>query len=109
MHFFTVIFVYYLATCLLAIILDKPLFLGDVLRVAILTMWSDIYYLDTFSCVGGMDLSRFRAKFLPIVWISVFAFLDYPISMTTHTSVHFQLFGFFLGKMYGVLVRVKND
>ena len=33
----------------------------------------------------------------------LFTFLDYPISLTHMTSLHFQLFGFLIGKVYSAL------
>ena len=52
-----------------AVHLEKAVFLGDALRVAVITVWADFYYLDSFTCVAGMDLARFRATSLPLVWI----------------------------------------
>ena len=52
-----------------AVKLDQAVFLGDALRVAVITVWADLYYLDTFTCVAGMDLSRFRATSFPLIWI----------------------------------------
>ena len=54
---------------LFAVQLDQAVFLGDALRVAVITVWADLYYLDTFTCVAGMDLSRFRATSFPLIWI----------------------------------------
>lgn len=96
---------FYIATCLLALFIGTPVFLGDAFRVAVITTWADIYYLDSFTCVAGMDLSRFKATSLPFVWIGVFAWLDYPFSFSVHTSLHFQLFGLVLGKIYGFLAN----
>ena len=98
-----------LACLALGVYLEKPVFLGDAFRVAVLTIWSELYYLDNFTCIAGMDLSRFQARSLPLVWMSVFAFLDYPASMSINTtSLHYQLFGYLIGKVYGYLAW-KND
>ena len=94
--------------CCFTIYLGTPQFLGDALRVAVITAWAELNYLDTFSCVAGMDLSRFTATSLPYVWIAVFAFIDYPISLSAYTSVHFQLFGFVIAKVYALMARKSN-
>lgn len=91
-----------------AVKLDQAVFLGDALRVAVITVWADLYYLDTFTCVAGMDLSRFRATSFPLIWIGLFTFLDYPISLTQMSNLHFQLFGFLIGKIYGALAWKLN-
>ena len=64
---------------LFAVQLDQAVFLGDALRVAVITVWADLYYLDTFTCVAGMDLSRFRATSFPLIWIGT-GFILYTLS-----------------------------
>merc|ERR1712048_347752 len=104
-HFCCVLGCFYAATVALAIYIGKPLFLGDSLRMAVITVWAELYYLDNFSCLAGMDLSRFKASSLPYVWVAVFSFLDYPFSFSVHTALHFQLFGIFMGQIYVYLAR----
>ena len=38
----------------------------------------------------------------------IFTFLDYPISLTQMSNLHFQLFGFLIGKIYGALAWKLN-
>jgi len=94
-----------LASLGFAVCMDIPVFLGDAFRVAIITIWSELYYLDTISYFGGTDLFRSKAQHLPIVWMVVFAFLDFPFSVrnVNTSSLPCQIFGYVIGKVYGYI------
>ena len=89
-------------------------FYGDVLRMAIITAWSQIYYqvfllhkkkrltgsYDKFCVVAGLNLTRFNATKLPLVWLAFFSFIDYPLSIAPISPVPHMLFGIVVGYLY---------
>jgi len=77
-------------------------FYGDVLRMAIITAWSQIYYQDKFSVVAGLNLTRFNARKLPLVWLAFFSFIDYPLSIAPISPVPHMLFGIVVGYLYSL-------
>ena len=57
------------------IIMSRPMFLGPVLRAAIITVWAYAHRRDFMRNLAGFELNFWNAKNLPYVYVIVLAFL----------------------------------
>ena len=56
-------------------VVNKPMFTGDIIRLAIITVWSHAHRLDTMRNIAGLKLNYWRASLLPYVLIFLLGFL----------------------------------
>ena len=57
-------------------------------------------FKDKFSVVAGLNLTRFNATKLPLVWLAFFSFIDFPLSIAPISPVPHMLFGIVVGYLY---------
>ena len=57
------------------LVVNKPMFIGDIIRLAVITVWSRAHRLDTMRNLAGLELNYWRATLLPYVYILLLGFL----------------------------------
>lgn len=101
--FICTIFFFIICSNVFALFMNEVGFFGDCLRMSIMTAWSQFYYHDEISVIGGLDISRFKATKLPIVWLAFLSFIDYPITISPVSPLPHMIFGIVLGYLYSTL------
>jgi len=87
------------------VIMNRPMFLGPVLRAAVITVWAHVHRRDFMRNLAGFELNFWNAKNLPYVYVIVLAFLDFPLSISEYSAIPAQIYGIILGNIYIYLMQ----